>query len=55
LTLTLYNVLGRKNPYSVFFREEEGRIKGYQMTIFGQPILMLSYNFRILGNASGDF
>lgn len=55
LTLTLYNVLGRKNPYSVFFREEEGRIQGYQMTIFGQPILMLSYNFRILGNAAGDF
>lgn len=55
LTLTLYNVLGRKNPYSVFFREEEGRIQRYQMTIFGQPILMLSYNFRILGNASGDF
>ncbi len=54
-TLTLYNVFGRKNPYSIFFREEEGGIKGYQMTIFGRPIIMLSYNFRILGNATGDF
>jgi hypothetical protein len=55
LTFTVYNVLGRKNPYSIFFRTEEGMIQGYQMTIFSQPIFMLSYNFRILGNATGDF
>lgn len=55
VTFAVYNVLGRKNPYSVFFRTEEGLIKGYQMTIFGRPIFMVSYNFRILGNASGDF
>jgi hypothetical protein len=54
-TFTLYNVFGRKNPYSIFFRTEEGMIKGYKMTIFGQPIFMVSYNFRILGNATGDF
>jgi hypothetical protein len=51
----LYNVLGRKNPYSIFFRSEEGGVNGYQMTIFGQPVFMVSYNFRILGNATGDF
>ena len=55
LTLSAYNVFGRKNPYSVYFRYEDGRIKGYQLTIFGQPVIMLSYNFRIFGNASGDF
>jgi hypothetical protein len=55
LTFSIYNVLGRKNPYSVFFRNENGRIKGYQLSVFGQPIVMLTYNFRILGNASGDF
>lgn len=54
-TFTLYNVLGRKNPYSIFFRTEEGEIKGYQMTIFSQPIFMASYSFRIRGNATGDF
>ncbi|MDZ7633429.1 MAG: hypothetical protein U5L72_02900 [Bacteroidales bacterium] len=47
--------MGRKNPYSVYFRYEDGRIRGYQLTIFGQPVIMLSYNFRIFGNASGDF
>jgi hypothetical protein len=54
-TATVYNVLGRKNPYSIFFKNEDGVIKGYQMTIFGQPIFMLTYNFRILGNARDDF
>jgi hypothetical protein len=55
LTLSVYNVLGRKNPYSIFFRNENGTIKGYQMTIFARPVVMLTYNFRILGNAAGDF
>ncbi len=54
-TFTVYNVLGRKNPYSVFFKNENGVIQGYQMSIFGQPIFMVTYNFKILGNASGDF
>jgi len=55
LSFTVYNVLGRKNPYSVFFKNEDGEVKGYQMTIFARPVFMLTYNFRILGNASGDF
>jgi hypothetical protein len=55
VTLSVYNVLGRKNPYSIFFRYENGTIKGYQMTIFARPVVMLTYNFRILGNAAGDF
>jgi hypothetical protein len=54
-TFTVYNVLGRRNPYSVFFKNEDGVIKGYQMSIFGQPIFMVTYNFKIFGNASGDF
>jgi hypothetical protein len=54
-TCTVYNVLGRKNPYSIFFKSENGAVNGYQMSIFGQPIFMVTYNFRILGNASADF
>jgi hypothetical protein len=54
-TATVYNVLGRKNPYSIFFKNENGEVKGYQMTIFARPIFMLTYNFRLFGNASGDF
>jgi hypothetical protein len=55
LTFTVYNVLGRKNPYSIFFQNEKGIIKGYQMSIFGQPIFMITYNFKIFGNASNDY
>jgi len=55
LTFTVYNVLGRRNPYSIFFKNEDGVIKGYQMSIFGQPIFMVTYNFKIFGNASSDF
>jgi hypothetical protein len=54
-TFTVYNALGRKNPYSIFFKDENGVVNGYQMSIFGQPIFMVTYNFRILGNASTDF
>jgi len=55
LTATVYNVLGRRNPYSIFFKNEDGVVKGYQLTIFGQPVIMLTYNFRLFGNAEGDF
>jgi hypothetical protein len=54
-TFTVYNVLGRRNPYSIFFKVENGTVKGYQMSIFGQPIFMVTYNFRIRGNATSDF
>ncbi|MCX6321506.1 MAG: TonB-dependent receptor [Bacteroidia bacterium] len=54
LTFTVYNVLGRRNPYSIFFKVEDGIVNGYQMSIFGQPIIMLTYSFRIRGNASND-
>lgn len=54
-TATIYNVMGRKNPYSIFFKNEDGMIKGYRMTIFAQPIFMLTYNFKLFGNAEGDF
>lgn len=55
MTFTVYNVMGRRNPYSIFFKAEDGTVKGYQMSIFGQPIFMMTYNFRILGNATNDF
>ena len=54
-TLAVYNVLGRRNPYSIFFKFEDGAVNGYKMSIFGNPILTLTYNFKILGNASDDF
>ncbi|SDF21648.1 Outer membrane receptor proteins, mostly Fe transport [Dyadobacter soli] len=45
-TLAVYNVLGRKNPTSVYFQTVAGRVNGYQLSIFGQPIPTVTYNFR---------
>lgn len=45
-TLAVYNLTGRRNPYSVYFKSEEGRIRGYKMSIFGQPIPTVTYNFK---------
>lgn len=55
LTFAIYNVLGRRNPYSVFFRMEDGVVNAYKMSIFGKPVFTITYNFKIRGNASDDF
>jgi len=47
--ISVYNVTGRKNAYSVFFKSENGIVRGYRMSIFGVPIFSVSYNFK-LGN-----
>lgn len=45
-TFSVYNLTGRRNAYSVFFRTENGTVNGYKLSIFGQPIPTLTYNFR---------
>ena len=47
--LSVYNVLGRKNAYSVYFTNKNGVINGYKFSVFGTPIISLTYNFK-LGN-----
>jgi hypothetical protein len=44
--ISVYNVLGRNNPYSVFFVTENGEIKSYQSSIFSIPVPTITYNFR---------
>jgi hypothetical protein len=51
--LSIYNLTGRKNAYSVYFKSENGIIKGYKMSIFGTPIVTLSWNIK-LGNYASD-
>jgi len=45
-SFSIYNVLGRNNPYSVFFVTENGEIKSLQSSIFAIPIPTISYNFK---------
>jgi len=51
--LSVYNLTGRKNAYSVFFNNEDGKIAGYKLSVYGAPIITLSYNFK-LGNYASD-
>jgi len=46
---SVYNLLGRKNAYSVYFKSEGDEINGYKLSIFGAPIFSISYDFK-LGN-----
>lgn len=48
-SFSVYNLFGRENAYSVYFKNEDGKIEGYKLSIFGSPIVSLSYNFK-LGN-----
>jgi len=43
---SIYNVLGRNNPYSVFFVTENGELKAFQSSIFAVPIPTITYNFK---------
>jgi len=44
--ISIYNVLGRNNPYSVFFVTDDGEVKAYQSSIFSIPIPTITYNFK---------
>jgi len=54
-TFAVYNMLGRQNAYNIFFRTEGEKVQGYKMSIFGQPIFTVTYNFKFMGNAKDDF
>ncbi len=44
--ISVYNVLGRNNPYSVFFVSNNGEIKALQSSIFSVPVPSITYNFK---------
>jgi hypothetical protein len=43
-TVGLYNLMGRKNPYSVYYVSENGLINGYKLSIFGSVIPFVNFN-----------
>ncbi len=45
-TISVYNVLGRNNPYSLFFVSEDGQVKALQSSIFAIPVPSITYNFK---------
>ncbi len=51
--LNLYNALGRNNVYSVYFDAEKGKVRGHKLSIYGVPILTISWNYKF-GNYLND-
>jgi hypothetical protein len=45
-SISIYNLFGRKNPYSVYFKIEDDKIKAYTLSIFGAPIPTVTYHFK---------
>ena len=43
-TFGVYNLTGRKNPYSVYYVSENGAVNGYKLSIFGSAIPFVNYN-----------
>jgi len=45
-TIGVYNMTGRKNPYSIYYVSENGAINGYKLSIFGSAIPFITLNIR---------
>jgi hypothetical protein len=44
-TFSVYNILGRENVYSVYFKNDGNLVKGYKLSVFGRAIPSLTFNF----------
>ena len=51
--LNIYNLTGRENAYSVYYEVVDDQINGYQLSIFGRPIVTISWNFKF-GNYNSN-
>ena len=45
-TFGVYNLTGRKNPYSVYYVSENGVVNGYKLSIFGSAIPFINFNIQ---------
>ena len=50
---SVYNLTGRENPYSVYYKVEDGKIKSYQYSVIGVPVFTITWLFK-LGNYATD-
>ncbi|NOU15936.1 MAG: TonB-dependent receptor plug domain-containing protein [Bacteroidales bacterium] len=50
---SVYNLTGRKNPYSIYFKSEDGLIKCYKYSVIGIPLFTITWLFK-LGNYASD-
>jgi len=48
-SFSVYNLTGRRNPYALSFENEDGKIKGYRISVLGAMIPSIKYKLK-LGN-----
>lgn len=53
LLLSVYNITGRRNAYSVFFKTDGGFIESYKYSVIGVPIFTVTWVFK-LGNYASE-
>lgn len=47
VSVSIYNLTGRNNAYSIFFVSDIAKkVQGYKLSVFAQPILSVTYNFK---------
>ena len=44
-TFSVYNLLGRQNVYSIYFKKDYLIVEGYKLSVFGRPIPSITFNF----------
>lgn len=44
--VSVYNLLGRDNVYNEYFRYNNNNLAGYRLSIFANPIISISYQFK---------
>ncbi|MBK7628401.1 MAG: TonB-dependent receptor [Bacteroidales bacterium] len=44
-TFSVYNLLGRQNVYSIYFMKDGDIYKGYKLSVFGQAIPSVTFNY----------
>jgi hypothetical protein len=52
-SISVYNLTGRDNPYSIYFKNVNGYIKSYKYSVIGVPIITLTWLFK-LGNYASE-
>ena len=45
-SIGVYNLTGRKNPYSIYYVAENGSVNGYKLSIFGNAIPYINLNIK---------
>jgi hypothetical protein len=44
-TFSVFNVLGRENVYSIYFKSTGNTVMGYRLSIFARAIPSVTYSF----------